>query len=209
MSSDKDKAKYLLWVDLETTGLPEVHPNVIDFTDVHLMEMGAIITDTSLNIIDNMAYTEVVKMNPDIANALRANDFVREMHQKNGLIRDCLKATDTMEEIDAAVSEMMGEMGVKPGEFALAGSGIAAFDLPFIRTKMPQISEWLAYFPYDIGVFRRLMRSLAGRSVVNPNLSSFGNDKLHRAFADVKAHLDEAITYRTWARDPYTEEPPY
>ena len=193
--------KQLIWIDLETDGLPRDHDGVIDFNGVHLMEFGMVVTDAALNIEPCGGYTEVVKMTKEIADALRADDFVREMHRESGLIEACIKATHTMEDIDREVDEMLTEAGYKKGEVAIAGSGIAMFDFPFIRAKMPRIASWLAYYPYDFGVFRRLLSSLAGGYVVNPQLESYGQSKVHRAMNDAVAHLREAQAYRDWVRE--------
>ena len=189
--------KQLLWIDLETSGLPEG----TDFSGVHLMEFGMVVTDISLNIEPCGGYTEIVKMSKEIADALRADEFVREMHRESGLIADCIKATATMEDIDREVDQMLSEVGYTKGEIAIAGSGIAMFDFPFIKTKMPLLASWLAYYPYDFGVFRRLLSSLAGGYVINPQLESYGQSKVHRAMNDATAHLREAQAYRTWVRE--------
>lgn len=195
-------ATHLVWIDLETDNLPSSANGVWDFTNVHLMEFAMIITDVGLNIHPLGGYTEIVKMNPETAATLRSNESVRKMHVSNGLIADCIKATKTMEDIDQEVSEILAESGISPGVFAIAGSGVAMFDLPFIKAKMPKLATWLAYYPYDFGVFRRLLTALAGQYVINPQLESYSDEaKLHRAMNDVTAHLREAQAYRTWVRE--------
>lgn len=188
-----------MWVDLESDNLPTAHDGVIDFTEVNVLEFAMIITDRALNR-QRWGYSEVVKMNPSIANNLRTNQVVREMHQKSGLIADSIEATHTLEEIDQEVSEILEETGVEKGQIAIAGSGIAMFDFPLIRSRMPLTASWLAYYPYDTGVFRRLLMSYAGRAVTNPHAASYGPDKAHRALNDIEAHLREAQSFRDWVR---------
>lgn len=193
-------ARHLLWVDLETNGLPEDKPGFIDFTDVHLMEVGVILTDDVMNILPQGGYTEIVKMNEGIANGLRARPDVLEMHRTSGLVKDCMTATKTMEEIDTEIDALLTEVGTVKGDFAIAGSGVAMFDFPFIRSRMPKTASWLAYYPYDFGIFRRLLSACAGKYVLNPNMESYGPAKVHRAMDDIKAHLREAQAYRDWVR---------
>lgn len=195
-------ASHLAWVDLESTSLAEDHDEVIDFTNVHLLEIGLILTDDSLNILTEFGggYRAVTKMTPEAANVLRHNEFVLNMHRENGLIADCINATQSLADIDDEIDAMLAETGVEKGMWAIAGSGVAMFDLLAIRAKMPKFASWLAYYPYDWGIFRRLIASMAGGYVVNPQLASYGDSKVHRAFNDVEAHLREAQIYRDWVR---------
>lgn len=195
-------AHQLVWVDLETTGLPTEHDECIDFKDVHILEFAMIVTDRALNIESVGGYTEVIKMTRPAAEALKANDYVRNMHTKNGLIQDSIKATLSLAEVDAEIDRLLqSETAFEKREFAIAGSGVASFDLPLIKAKMPLLGSWLTYYSYDFGVYRRIARDLAGKDVINPvHSASYGDEKQHRAMADVEAHLREAQAYRDWVR---------
>lgn len=194
-------AQQLIWVDLETTGLPTEHDECIDFSDVHVLEFAMIITDRSLNIQAN-GYTEVIKLTQPAADALRASEYVKKMHTENGLIKDSIFATLSLADVDMEVDRLLRtETTFDKGEFAIAGSGVAMFDFPLIRAKMPRLASWLAYYPYDFGIERRISKDLAGRDLINPTHSaSYGDTKVHRAMADVEAHLREAQAYRDWFR---------
>ena len=200
MSEKVPTASHLVWLDLEATDLPTEHDECWDFSGVHILEVGVIVTDKGLNIHQVGGYSEAVKMTPAAAAALRANDFVRKMHQENGLIKDCLASTKTLADIDDDLDAMLAEVGIPKGMFAMAGSGIAMYDLPAVKAKMPKLTSWLAYYPYDTGIFRRLVESMAGKYVTNPQNASYGEAKLHRAFADAEAHLREAQSFRDWVR---------
>lgn len=197
--------KHLVWIDIETTGLPTYHDGLVDFSGVHLLEIGCIVTDTALNIVDPGGYTAVVKMTKDMAAAIRSNEIILKMHRTNGLLTESVQtATLTTETVDQELSEFLSELKDPEGSMAIAGSGVIAFDLPFIKSTMPKTAKWLDYFGYDIGVMRRLVKSMAGQPIVNPNTSSYGPDKAHRAMNDVEAHLREAQSYRDWFRSVLT-----
>ena len=197
--------KHLVWIDIETTGLPTYHDGLVDFSGVHLLEIGCIVTDTALNIVDPGGYTAVVKMTKDMAAAIRSSEIILKMHRTNGLLTESVQTANlTMEMVDQELSEFLSELKDPEGSMAIAGSGVIAFDLPFIKSTMPKTAKWLDYFGYDIGVMRRLVRSMAGQHVVNPNTSSYGPDKAHRAMNDVEAHLREAQSYRDWFRTVLT-----
>lgn len=202
MAYPQKTAQQLIWVDLETTGLPTEHDECIDFSDVHVLEFAMIVTDRALNIEHAGGYTEVIKMTRPAADALKANEYVRKMHTTNGLIKDSLSATRTLADVDLEVETILKrETAFDKREFSIAGSGVAMFDFPLIKAKMPRLASWLVYYPYDFGIERRISRDLAGRDLINPvHSASYGDTKVHRAMADVEAHLREAQAYRDWFR---------
>lgn len=185
--------RHLAWIDIETTDLPTLG----DFSQVHLLEVGFILTDMALNEI--VGFEEVIKLTPEAADSLRANEYTRTMHKESGLIRASASATATMEDVEKEIVSIFEENGLGKGSVMIAGSGVAAFDHPFIKQKMPLLNEYLAYFPYDVGVVRRVTRTMAGRDFVTVK-ASYGDTKEHRAMADIRAHLEEAKQFQTFFR---------
>lgn len=190
--------KLLAWVDVETTGLPVRN----DFSNVHVLEVALLVTDFDLNKLDG--YTEVLAMTPDAATALKANEYVRQMHLKSGLLAasiDMARSNPNMnlDHVQNEMVAMLAERGA-PGEYMIAGSGVGAFDHPLIKDKMPTLASYFAYFSFDVGVLRRTSKILAGRDLVNPTLGSYGESKVHRAWQDVEGHLAEATAYRDYFR---------
>jgi oligoribonuclease (3'-5' exoribonuclease) len=184
--------KHLMWADLETTGVPVG----VDWSDVHLLEIAVIVTDFALNPLKG--YQAVIRLTPPAADALRHNDYVRNMHKTSGLLEESIKSPTaiTMEQAETEVLDILEEEA-----YIIAGSGVAAFDHPFIKAKMPRLDSKLAYYPFDVGIARRMSKILAGRDVVNPTLHSYGDAKEHRALADIKAHLAEGETFRDYFRN--------
>lgn len=190
--------KLLCWVDIETTGLPVAN----DFSGVEVLEMAVLVTDMDLNKLDG--YTEVLPMTQAAAAALRANDYVRQMHLKSGLVAECIGQVKahpeiTLRSVEDEIFAMLSERGA-PGEYMIAGSGVGAFDHPLIKEKLPKMAKYFAYFSFDVGVLRRTSKILAGRDVVNPTIGSYGDTKVHRAWQDVESHLAEAWAYREYFR---------
>lgn len=188
----------LLWADLETTG-SDVQGS---YADVHLLEIAVIITDFALNPLKG--YQAVIRITPAAAEALRHNDYVREMHRTSGLLEESVKSPQaiTMEQAEREVVAILDEEA-----YIIAGSGVAAFDHPFIKQKMPLLDAKLVYYPFDVGVVRRMSQILAGKPVVNPTLHSYGEAKEHRALADIKAHLDEGRSFMEYFRKAIVIEP--
>lgn len=189
------------WVDYETTGLPTYGDGIVDFRDVHLLEFGLIITDLDLNPI--IGHHDVLKLTPEAARALQANDFVREMHMGNGLIKEAVKATLTLADADAALADACERSGFDRGTISMAGSGVARFDSPLTLTKLPKFASWLHYAEIDTGNTRRESTLYNhNQPVVNPLAeSSREGAKAHRSWADIEAHLKEARRYRDFYRE--------
>jgi oligoribonuclease (3'-5' exoribonuclease) len=192
----------LFWIDVEAPGLPKKDaPN--DYSKLPPLEVGVIITDMDLQRISG--YEEVIKLNATHVASLKDPDNVGavEMHKKNGLIKASRDAPvqNTVAFVEKELITLIKETTTyNKGEFMIAGSGVAAYDRPLLNQHMPELASYFAYYPFDIGVERRVSKILAGQAVVNYSPKSYGEEKLHRAYADVEAHLDEALQYREWFR---------
>lgn len=186
----------LLWCDLETDRLiPKMKDQILDLRPLNVLEVGFIITDFDLRPI--VGYKEAVKLTPEAAQGLRDNDFIREMHQKSGLIKDCIESTKTLSDIEAEVLAMIKEQtAISEGELQIAGSGVARFDQTILEAKMPSVFRYLHYAPYDVGVLRRTSKTMARQDVVNIPRSYKEGAKLHRAYEDTEAHLEEGQRFQ-------------
>lgn len=186
----------LLWCDLETDRLiPKMKDQILDLRPLNVMEVGFIITDFDLRPITG--YREAVKMTPEIAQGLRDNPDVLAMHRESGLVQACIDPTLTLADIEAEVLSMIKEQtAISPGELQIAGSGVARFDQTILEAKMPSVSAYLHYAPYDIGVLRRTSKTMARQDVVNIPRSYKEGVKQHRAYEDTEAHLEEGQRFQ-------------
>lgn len=187
-------AQKLAWLDIETTSLP----NGNDWSGVSVLEFAIVVTDFALN--KEAGYEAVIKLDQKAADELRGNEYVLNMHRENGLLQRAAKeATLTLAEVEQEIVAVLRETGLEPGEFMIAGSGVAAFDHPLIKDLMPELAKWFAYYPFDVGVLRRTLRILNhNQDLVPPVKASYGESKAHRALADVLAHIQEAELYWTF-----------
>lgn len=194
MTAGRKYAQKLCWLDIETTNLPKGN----NWDDVSVLEIAVVVTDFALNKEAGMQ--AVVKITPEAAEQLRANPEVLKMHQENDLIKESIVATQTLAEVEQEIIELLRGTGLDEGEFMIAGSGVATFDLQLIKDKMPLFAKWLAYYPFDVGVLRRTVKILNGnRDLVPIVKESFQEGvKKHRALDDVLAHLREAENYQTY-----------
>ena len=97
----------------------------------------------------------------------------------------------TVAAVQRRVIDLLHGHGVRKGLVHLAGSGVAAFDRPFLARHMPQLHAYLHYAPIDVGVLRRTWQMWTGNDLVTVN-----QDKTHRALDDARCHLAEATAFR-------------
>lgn len=170
-----NEAKYLVFLDLETSGLdPSVH---------EILEFGAVITDMDLNELAR--FHRVIQ--PEATSwDQHMSDFVREMHTASGLLDELLDSPLTTSGVETAMCAELYRFG-KPGDFVLAGSGVSHFDRRFLDAQMPELAALFAYYSIDVGILRRTLRDIVGREdLLLPEVP-----KPHRALADALLHLEE------------------
>lgn len=181
----------LLWIDLETTGDQPTDP---------ILEVGAILTDSDLNTIDE--YESLVSGPLHIQSLDQAIPVIKEMHEASGLA-ELVRGGWGVELIDAeiAILEMLKRQSLSwPDDendkaFVLAGSGVGHFDRRFIEAQMPLLAAKLAYYVVDVGVLRRSLDLWGLGHVLLQNPV-----KPHRALEDARLHLEEARTIRNALR---------
>ncbi len=185
----------MLWLDLETTS--------IDKQRCSVLEVACIVTDFDLT--PSTGYTEVVALTREgLQDLLKPNNEVAlEMHKGSGLIRESRDSQFTLAQVEQQIVNMLhNDTAFEPGEFLLAGSGVAQFDYQVIERAMPTLCSWLTYYQFDTGNLRRATKILTGgRDLINPVTASFKDGvKKHRALPDVEAHLEEGRRYQEFFR---------
>jgi len=184
------KAKYLAWVDLETTGVNEsVDP---------ILEVGLVVTTAEPPFEELAFYEAAIDPNPARFPDWRTsmNSYVTEMHTRNGLLLEIAGGSaKSAQKVEAEMVVVLSGVG-REHNFMLAGSGVGHFDRRFLHAQMPEFEGWLQYPNLDVGVIRRAF-AFAGRS----DLDAFGqtfeskDGKPHRGLADVRDHLNEFRAY--------------
>lgn len=181
---------WLLWCDLESTGLD---------TDLdEIIEAAFILTKADTLEVVGRYYSLVTPT--DIGyRRLMSTPKVLEMHTKNGLLNHLANVSEDyrppISKLDVRVCdwlELSPEFDLRSDDTVhLAGSGIANFDRPLIRRLMPDLDAKLHYAPIDVGVLRRTWKMWTGSDVTGDN-----DAKNHRAMSDVEGHLREARAFR-------------
>jgi len=169
----------LVWIDCEMTGL--------DLTADALVEVAALVTDFDLNVLGE-GVDLVVKPPADALDQM--GDFVREMHQKSGLL-DHLASGITLAEAEEQVLAYVREHCEEGSRPPLAGNTVAT-DRSFLARDMPTLETFLHYRIVDVSSIKELSRRWYPRAYYQAPAKR-GN---HRALADIRESIEELRYYR-------------
>jgi oligoribonuclease len=173
----KQHPTHLAWLDLEMTGL-EVESHVI-------LQAALIITDAELRPLEQFGCdvwqpeAELAKMGP----------FVRDMHEKTGLLARVQQSTTDTRRAEQQLLEIVS--GWCPYGAVLCGNSIWQ-DRKFVDRHMPGLAAYLTYRLLDVSSVKLLARTWFGSSAVfeKPALGE------HDALVDIQNSIAELAYYR-------------
>ncbi len=169
---------YLVWIDLEMTGLkPE--------TD-RIIEMAVIVTDANLDIVSEGPVIAIHQ--PDeVLDAM--DDWNKRTHGASGLIERVRESEYTAESAEKRVLEVLNVL-VEPNSSPMCGNSICQ-DRRFLARHMPTLEKFFHYRNLDVSTLKELARRWAP-SV----LSGFVKHGEHKALADIQESIRELAYYR-------------
>lgn len=169
----------LVWIDCEMTGL--------DARADALVEVACLVTDSDLNILGD-GVSVVIK--PSAEALAGMSDFVREMHEKSGLLPELEHGT-TMEDATAQVLAYVKEHVPVAGKSPLAGNTVG-MDRMFLDRDMPALMDHLHYRVVDVSSIKELVRRWYPRVFFQAPAKTGG----HRALGDIRDSITELRYYR-------------
>lgn len=166
---------YILWVDLETTGL-SLHKDKI-------LEVGAVITDMEGNI-HSRPFQRLV-YNGDLGSLIsETSSEVVAMHNKSGLWEELWSgSTENIATISESIADWV-VTSVGNGVTLYPGGNSVSTDRKFIDRDMPELSALLSHRIVDTTSIGLFMTSVQG------NLP-YGHQNTHRALEDAIDSLEE------------------
>ena len=177
---EDSKLDRIVWIDCEMTGLdPSTHV---------LVEIAAIVTDANLNILDEGLDIVIHATDDELA---KMDDFVTQMHTKNGLTDEIRKSTVSVGEAENEVLDYVKKWVNAPRTAPLAGNSIAS-DRKFIAAYMPKLDEFLHYRMIDVSSIKELAHRWYPKVYQNQPKKGLA----HRALADIKESIRELDYYR-------------
>lgn len=166
-------------LDLETTGLSA--------QDCCILEVGIVVADENLSMVH--ANSWVVQPSTDLS---EMNDFVQDMHTKNGLLDDLQTFNKLFKPavVESLALGWLDYLGLEPGKFPMFGSSVG-FDRGMLAQHMPKLESWFHYRNIDVSTVKELARVWQPELKWKPKGS-----KSHRSIDDCVATLDEARFYK-------------
>ena len=171
----------LVWMDLEMTGL-DVEKDVV--VEVAVLATSA----TTLEPLDDGLAVVVAQPDEVLAGM---SDFVRQMHERSGLLAEIGAAGIPLEEAGRKVLEYIKGHVPEPRTVPLCGNSIG-MDRRFLARYLPEIEEHLHYRSIDVSSIKELCR----RWYQEPFAARPQKNDDHRALSDIRASIVELRYYR-------------
>lgn len=172
------EASYLVWIDLEMTGLDPEQERII--------EIATIVTDSELNTIEEGPVL-AVHQSDGLLNAM--DEWCTRTHGQSGLtqrVRD-----SRVSEIDAEQQTLeFLQRYLEPGQSPLCGNSIGQ-DRRFLVKYMPELEAFFHYRNLDVSTVKELARRW--RPEVLAGVQKKGS---HLALDDIRDSINELRHYR-------------
>jgi oligoribonuclease len=168
------KSKYILWVDLEMTGLDAS-------TDV-ILEVAAIATDWDFKEIAN--YETVIHHSESVIEHM--NEWSVIQHEKSGLTQKVRSSKIGSKQAEDAVLKFIDKHFEKDTPVLLAGNSIH-MDRQFITEHWPRVDARLHYRMLDVSAWKVVFEAKFKKK--------FSKPEEHRALGDIRGSIMELEYY--------------
>ena len=178
--------RFIVWLDLEMTGLA-INTSEAGKRDDEIVEIGVIVTDGNLVPLD--AGLQLVVKPTDAAMA-NMGSFVRNMHEKSGLLpllKDGVSVAEAEKQVLAYIKHH-----VPVRQSAQMGGNTIHMDRRFLAKYMPSVEDWVHYRNVDTSTIKEVLYRWFPY-VVDAAPEKVGN---HRALADAIESIRELAYYR-------------
>jgi oligoribonuclease len=169
---------YLIWIDLEMSGLK---PD----TDV-IIEMATIVTDSQLRLV---AEGPVIAIHQPDSVLDGMDDWNKRTHGASGLVTRVRESKWTTAMAEKRTMEFLNAL-VEPNSSPMCGNSICQ-DRRFLARHMPTLEKFFHYRNLDVSTLKELARRWA------PGImGGFGKQGEHKALADIRESIRELEFYR-------------
>lgn len=173
----KSNPNHLVWLDLEMTGL-DVDKDVI-------LQSALVITDSELQPLEQFA-VDIWQPESELS---RMSPYVREMHEKTGLLDRVRRSKTECRRAEQSMLEIVS--GWCPYGAVLCGNSIWQ-DRRFVDRYMPGLAAYLTYRLLDVSSIKILAKAWFGAGAVFDKPAAGEHD----ALVDVRNSIAELAHYR-------------
>ena len=177
-TTTNERAKNLIWIDLEMTGL--------DTVSDHIIEIATIVTDRNLNEIA-VGPVMAVKQPKSVMDAM--DEWNTRQHGESGLTTRVLENGLTLAEVESATIDFLTQH-VTSGTSPMCGNSICQ-DRRFMAREMPLLEAFFHYRNLDVSTLKILAQIWAPKVA-----ASFNKESNHRALSDIRDSIAELRHYR-------------
>lgn len=172
----------LAWCDLETTGFTELHKHMVHKHKI--LEVGLVVTDQDFNVVDKLS----VVIGHNREEAMRwADDYVVNMHTKNGLWDECEKSTLSIKDAEVQLLDFLVKNGVGRFESPMWGNSVY-LDRAFLEAQMPELASYFHFRNGDMSAVKEFLK------LISPEFEPI-KARGHRALDDILESINEAKLY--------------
>ena len=171
-------ANYLVWLDMEMTGLDPERDRII--------EMAMVVTDNNLELI---AESPVWVVHQSAVQLDAMDEWNKNTHGNSGLIEKVRNSLLDEAAVEQQALAFMGEH-VPKGTSPMCGNSIGQ-DRRFMVRYMPRLEEWFHYRNLDVSTLKELCKRW------KPEVAKgFVKKSNHTALVDIRESIEELKYYR-------------
>ena len=171
-------ADYLVWIDLEMTGLKADSDSII--------EIATVVTDRELAVLADGPVIAIHQPEDVLA---RMDDWNQRQHGSSGLLARVRASRVTVAEAEQRTLEFLTPL-VAAGSSPMCGNSICQ-DRRFLARCMPELERFFHYRNLDVSTLKELARRWA------PGVAEgFVKQGTHLAHADIHESIRELRHYR-------------
>jgi len=169
---------YLIWIDLEMTGLKPDSDSII--------EIATVVTDKELTVL---ADGPVIAIHQPEEVLARMDDWNQRQHGSSGLLVRVRASRVSVAEAEQRTLEFLTPL-VTAGSSPMCGNSICQ-DRRFLARYMPELERFFHYRNLDVSTLKELARRWAPAVA-----DSFVKQGTHLAHADIHESIRELRHYR-------------
>ncbi|MBI3252657.1 MAG: oligoribonuclease [Candidatus Omnitrophica bacterium] len=175
----KQKSDYLVWIDLEMTGL--------DPAKCTVLEIGTVITDNELNVVAQGPCLAIHHSDRVLSSM---EPWSKYHHKKSGLTDECKKSKVSLKKAETEALDFV-KAHCKPKSAPLCGNTIWQ-DRRFLVKYMPRLEAYLHYRVVDVSSVKELVSRWYPAEYKMPRQK----DQTHRVQNDINESIEELKYYR-------------